>query len=161
MAFGITNESLCYSVYEAVNLKNAISVNDCFDGNLNGSMILTSKDYAGATEGVFSIDATVTNSKGDTAVLTLPLIVENRSLSAPQIELSQYLLYVDKGEKTDPEEFIVKAVDYTEDDITKDVTIDTNLNVNKEGTYIVHYFAVDDRGERGHSILIVIVGNEK
>ena len=39
--------------------------------------------------------------------------------------------------------------------------VDTNLNVNKEGTYIVHYYAVDDRGERGHSVMIVMVGNAK
>ena len=155
------NKSLCYSVYEQVNLKDAISVNDCFDGNLGSSMIITSKDYASATEGVFTIDAVVTNSKGDTAEISLPLIVENRSLSAPQIELSKYLLRIEKGTVTDPSQFIVSAVDYNEKDITKDITIDTNLDVNSEGTYLVHYYAVDDRGERGHSVLTVIVGNEK
>ena len=154
-------ESPCYSVYEAVNIKNSLTVSDCFDGKLDGSMILTSNDYATATEGVFNIDVTVTNSMGDTSVLTFPLIVENRSLSAPEIELSQYLLYLDKGEEIDPEEYIVSAVDYKEKDILRKVTVDTNLNVNKEGTYIVHYYAVDDRGERGHSIMIVMVGNAK
>ncbi len=154
-------ESPCYSVYEAVNIKNALTVNDCFDGKLDGSMILTSNDYATATEGVFSIDVTVTNSMGDSSVLTFPLIVENRSLSAPEIELSQYLLYVDKGEEIEPEDYLVSAIDYRERDVLRKVTVDTNLNVNKEGTYIVHYYAEDDRGERGHSIMIVMVGNEK
>ena len=155
------NKSLCYSVYEQVNLKDAISVNDCFDGNLGNNLIITSNDFANAAEGVFSIDAVVTNSKGDTAKISLPLIVENRSLSAPQIELSKYLLRIEKGTVTDPSQFIASAVDYNEKDITKDITIDTNLDVNSEGTYLVHYYAVDDRGERGHSVLIVIVGNEK
>ena len=154
-------ESPCYSVYEAVNIKNALTVTDCFDGKLDGSMILTSNDYATATEGVFNIDVTVTNSMGDTSVLTFPLIVENRSLSAPEIELSQYLLYVDIGEEIDPEEYLVSAIDYKERDVLRRVTVDTNLNVNKEGTYIVHYYAEDDRGERGHSIMIVMVGKEK
>lgn len=154
-------ESPCYSVYEAVNIKNALTVTDCFDGKLDGSMILTSNDYATATEGVFNIDVTVTNSMGDTSVLTFPLIVENRSLSAPEIELSQYLLYVDIGEEIDPEEYLVSAIDYKERDVLRKVTVDTNLNVNKEGTYIVHYYAEDDRGERGHSIMIVMVGKEK
>ena len=154
-------ESPCYSVYEAVNIKNALTVTDCFDGKLDGSMILTSNDYSTATEGVFNIDVTVTNSMGDTSVLTFPLIVENRSLSAPEIELSQYLLYVDIGEEIDPEEYLVSAIDYKERDVLRRVTVDTNLNVNKEGTYIVHYYAEDDRGERGHSIMIVMVGKEK
>ncbi len=154
-------ESPCYSVYEAVNIKNALSVSDCFDGKLDGSIILTSNDYTTATEGVFSIDVSVTNSMGDTSVLTFPLIVENRSLSAPEIELSQYLLYVDKGDDVELEEYILSATDYKEKDLLIKVTVDTNLNVNKEGTYIVHYYAVDDRGERGHSIMVVIVGNAK
>ena len=128
---------------------------------IGNNLIITSKDYASATEGVFTIDAVVTNSKGDTAEISLPLIVENRSLSAPQIKLSKYLLRIEKGTVTDPSQFIVSAVDYNEKDITKDITIDTNLDVNSEGTYLVHYYAVDDRGERGHSVLIVIVGNEK
>ncbi len=157
----MVNESLCYSVYEAVNLKNAISVSDCFDGDISNSMILTSTDYVSSKEGVFTIDASVTSSKGDTASISLPVVVENRSLSAPQIELSQYLIYIDKGEVTDPAQFIVSAVDYNEDDITEDITIDTNLDVNRDGIYMVHYYAVDDRGERGHSTLIVIVGNAK
>ncbi len=154
-------ESPCYSVYEAVNVKNSLAVTDCFDGKLDSSMILTSKDYVAATEGVFTIDVTVTNSMGDVSVLTFPLIVENRSLSAPQIELSQYLLYIDKGDEFDAEDYLVSATDYKEKNLLRKVTVDTNLNVNKEGTYIVHYYAVDDRGERGHSTMIVIVGNEK
>ena len=157
----VLNESLCYSVYESINFKNAISVSDCFDGDLSNSMILTSNDYTSSAEGVFTIDATVTSSKGDTATISLPFIVENRSLTAPQIELSQYLLFVKKGEEVDPEQFIVSATDNKDEDITEDITIDTNLDVRKEGTYIVHYYADDERGERGHSILIVVVGNSK
>ena len=74
----VLNESLCYSVYESINFKNAISVSDCFDGDLSNSMILTSNDYTSSAEGVFTIDATVTSSKGDTATISLPFIVENR-----------------------------------------------------------------------------------
>lgn len=157
----VLNESLCFSVEQSVNLKDVISVNDCFDGNLNSGLILTSADYTGATEGVFTIDATVTNSKGDTAAVAFPVIVEKRSPSAPKIELTQYLVYLEKGEEIDTEQFIVSAVDYRDKNITDDITIDTNLNIDKEGTYIVHYYAVDNRGERGHSTLIVIVGNGK
>ena len=157
----VLNESLCYSVYEAINFKDAISVSDCFDGDLSNSMILTSNDYTGSAEGVFTIDATVTSSRGDTVDISFPFIVENRSLTAPQIELSQYLLYTKKGKTVDPEQFIVSATDNKDEDITEDITIDTNLDVNKKGTYLIHYYAVAERGERGHSVLIVVVGNCK
>ena len=70
-------------------------------------------------------------------------------------------LYIENGEEIDPEEYIVAATDYKERSVLRRVTVDTNLNVNKEGTYIVHYYAEDDRGEKGHSVMIVMVGKEK
>lgn len=155
------NKSLCYSTYEAVDVKNALDVIDCFDGSLKDSVLITSTDYSVASAGVFSIDLAVTNSKGDEAKLTLPLIVEDRSLSAPVIELKDYLIYVKKGEKVNTKDNIISVTDSSGKDMMEDVIIDTNLNVNKEGIYIVHYFATDNKDNRGHSTLYVIVESEE
>lgn len=153
------NKSMCYSIYERVDLRSTIGVTDHFDGSLTNAMVLTSPNYAASTEGVFSVDATVTNSKGDMTSIRLPLIVENRSLTAPKIELKEYLVYVEKGQEFAPRRNILGVVS---DDVTLtsgSVKVDTNLNVNQEGTYTVHYYATDINGERGHSIMTVIVGN--
>lgn len=155
------NKSLCYSTYEAVDVKNALDVIDCFDGSLKDSVLITSTDYSVASAGVFSIDLAVTNSKGDEAKLTLPLIVEDRSLSAPVIELKEYLIYVNKGEKVNTKDNIISVTDSSGKDMMEDVIIDTNLDVNKEGIYIVHYFATDNKDNRGHSTLYVIVESEE
>lgn len=155
------NKSLCYSTYEAVDVKNALDVIDCFDGSLKDSVLITSTDYSVASAGVFSIDLAVTNSKGDEAKLTLPLIVEDRSLSAPVIELKDYLIYVNKGEKVNTKDNIISVTDSSGKDMMEDVIIDTNLDVNKEGIYIVHYFATDNKDNRGHSTLYVIVESEE
>lgn len=154
------NKSLCYSTYEAVDVKNAVDVTDCFDGSIKDNVLITSNDYSAASAGVFSIDLAVTNSKGDEAKLTLPLIVEDRSLSAPKIELKDYLVYINKGEEIDAEENIISAIDSDGENCIDDVIIDTNLDVNKEGVYIVHYFVTDDKDNRGHSTLYVIVESE-
>lgn len=154
------NKSLCYSTYESVDVKNALDVIDCFDGSLKDSVVITSSDFSAASAGVFSIDLAVTSSKGDEAKLTLPLIVEDRSLSAPKIELKDYLIYINKGEEVNAEENIISATDSFGEDIIDDVVIDTNLDVNKEGVYIVHYYATDDKDNRGHSTLYVIVESE-
>lgn len=154
------NKSLCYSTYEAVDVKNAVDVIDCFDHSLKDSVLITSTDYSVASAGVFSIDLAVTNSKGDEAKLTLPLIVEDRSLSAPIIELKDYLVYVNKGEKVNTKDNIISVTDSSGNDLIDDVIIDTNLDVNKEGIYIVHYFATDNKDNRGHSTLYVIVESE-
>ena len=105
----------------------------------------------------FTLELNVTNKKGDTSSLVLPLIMEERSLSAPKIELKEYLIYVENGEEVDFGDYIVKATSKNEDDLTHLVTIDDNVNFKKSGTYIVNYFVTDKNGAKGHSVLNVVV----
>ncbi len=150
--------SLCYSLYEHIDLFQYISAVDCIDGNISGDIIITSKDFAGSSTGVFTIDATVTNSKGDTTNISLPLIVEDRSVSAPKIELSEYLIYAKLNEQKDFRGYLVSAKDSKDADLTNSVRIETNIDMTKEGLYSVHYYATDSFGSQGHSVLMVYVG---
>ena len=88
----------------------------------------------------------------------LPLVVEDKSVMAPKIELSQYLIYIKPGEEIDFQQYLVKAQDRTENDITKDVRIETNADFKIPGTYSVHYYVSDSNDISGHTILNVIVG---
>ena len=151
-------ESLCYSVYETPNLKKVISVNDSLVGDITADMILTSEDYTKSVPGVFTINARVTTPKGDTASLDIPLIVEDRSEAAPEIKLKEYLIYANKGDKIDFEDYLVEAIDREDRDITDDVIIETKINMKKEGTYLVHYYAEDRNDNKGHAVLVVVVG---
>ena len=155
--FGLSG-SLCFSLYEPIDLFDYISAYDCIDGGITGNIIITSDDFAGSTAGVFTIDATVTNSKGDTSKISLPLIVEDRSVSAPKIELSEYLIYLKLNEQKDFRSYLVSAKDSKDTDITKSVRIESNINMAKEGLYSVHYYATDSFGSQGHSVLMVYVG---
>ncbi len=152
------SRALCYSVYETPRLNDVITVSDSLVGDITSDMILTSDDYTKSVTGVFTVTATVTTEKGDTATLELPLIVEDRSEAAPEIELKEYLIYADKGEKIDYEDYLVRATNNDEEDITDDVTIETKINTKKAGTYLVHYYAVDDNDNKGHTVLTVVVG---
>lgn len=149
--------SLCYSVYETPKLKDVVTVKDSLAGDITSDLILTSEDYTKSVTGVFTINAKVTTEKGDTATLDIPLIVEDRSESAPEIELKDYLIYVKKGDNIDFEDYIVKATDSEDEDITDDVTIEKKINMKKAGTYLVHYYAVDDNDNKGHTVLVVVV----
>lgn len=152
------SEALCYSVYETPNLKKAIKVTDSLAGDITADMILTSEDYTKSVTGVFTINARVTTAKGDTATLDIPLIVEDRSDAAPEIKLKKYLIYADKGSEIDFEDYLVEAIDSDDRDITDDVTIETKINMKKEGTYLVHYYAEDRNDNKGHTVLVVVVG---
>jgi hypothetical protein len=153
------SESTCYSIYERINLVSIISAEDCIDGDISKQIILTSENYTKSVAGVFSVNATVTNKKGDVSTIVLPLIIEDRSLSAPVIELKDYLIYAELGEEIDFEDYIVKATDANENDLTEEVRVESNINFDKEGTYTVHYYVTDEDGLRGHSIMSVVVGN--
>ncbi len=153
------NDSLCFSLYDTVSVAGKIGASDCIEGNITRYMIMTTESFTPGVEGVFYIDATVTNSKGDTSEAEIPFIVEDRSVSAPKIELSEYLIYVKPGTNPDFKSYLENAFDYAEKDLTSKVVIETNADLKKEGTHLVHYYATDDKGQRGHTVLTVIVGN--
>lgn len=156
--FSVT-ESLCYSIYDKIDISNIIKAKDCIDGDISRSIIVTSEDFVSSVAGVFNIDISVTNSKGDISHLKLPLVIEDRSLSAPIINLSDYLIYAEVGEEIDFASYVVNVTDVYEDEISSDgLRIETNANMSQEGVYSVHYYLTDDDGAQGHSILNVIVG---
>lgn len=152
-------ESLCYSIYDNIDITGAIQAKDCIDGDISRSIIVTSEDFTGSVAGVFNLDVSVTNSKGDVSTIKLPLVLEDRSLSAPVINLSEYLVYADVGEEIDFESFIVGIECRKEDEIPfSAVRIESNADMSKEGLYSIHYYVTDSSGAQGHSILNVIVG---
>ncbi len=150
-------DSLCFSLYENVNIASCIGAVDCIEGDISGNVVITSPDFTSSVTGVFTLELTVTNKKGDTSTLSLPLIMEERNLSAPKIELKEYLIYVDKNQNVDFRDYIVSAESKNGDELTSQVRIDDNVNFQKSGTYIVNYFVADRNGAEGHSVLNVIV----
>lgn len=149
--------SLCFSLYENVNIASHISAVDSIEGDISGNVVITSPDYTSSVTGVFTVELSVANKKGDTSTLSLPLIMEERNLSAPQIVLKDYLIYVDKNKKVDFEDYIVEAIDRNGRNLTDRIETDDNVNFKKEGVYTVHYFVTDSNGAEGHSVLNVVV----
>ncbi len=151
--------STCYSIYEKVNILDVITAEDCIDGDVSRNIVVTSDNYTNLVAGVYSMNVTVTNSKGDVSELSLPLILEDRDLGAPQIELKDYLIYVKIGSRISFADYVVSAVGRGEVDYKANVRIQTdNVDLNKKGTYSVHYYATDETGLTGHTVLTVVVG---
>lgn len=149
--------SLCFSLYENANLSSYISAVDSIEGDISGNIVITSPDFNSSVTGIFTLELSVSNKKGDTSILSLPLIMEDRTLSAPTIKLKNYLIYVDKNQEIDFEDYIVEATDRNDRDLTDKIEIDDNVNFKKSGTYTVHYFVTDSNGAKGHSVLNVVV----
>ena len=149
--------SLCFSLYENINVASYIGAVDSIEGDISGSVVITSPDYTSSVTGIFTLELSVANKKGDTSTLSLPFIMEDRNLSAPTIKLKDYLIYIDKNREVDFEDYIVEATDKKDSDLTNKIEIDDNVNFKKSGTYIVHYFVTDSNGAKGHSVLNVVV----
>ncbi len=148
--------NLCFSLYEHIDISEIIEAHDSIEGNITGSIIITSNNYLGSNAGAYSVDVSVTNSKGDTSTIQLPLIVEDRPISVPEIELSEYLVYVKKGTSIDFNEYLIDAIQ-EEKSLKNKVTLESNVDFNKPGTYHVHYYVTDANDLRGHSVLTIIV----
>jgi hypothetical protein len=153
-------EDMCYSIYERLDLKDNITATDCIEGDISDNIVISSEDYSGAIEGVFTIQATVTNRKGDTSVVDMKLFVEDLDLSAPEIELTDYLIYMEPTKKEiDFKKFIVGAEDEKGNDLTDDVIVQKGkIDTSKPGTYAVHYRVTDKNNIEGHSVLTIVVG---
>lgn len=154
--FKLTN-SLCFSLYENANISSYVSAFDSIEGDISGNVVITSPDFNPSVTGIFTLELSVSNKKGDTSTLSLPLIMEDRTLSSPTIRLKDYLIYVDKNQEIDFEDYIIDATDRNERDLTDSVEIDDNVKLEKSGTYMVHYFVTDSNGAKGHSVLNVVV----
>ena len=151
--------NLCFSLYEYIDIRGMIGAVDSLEGNISSNIIVTSDNYSSSIAGAFSIDVTVTNAKGDSSTIKLPLIVEDRPLSVPTIELTQYLVYTEKGKKVDFKSYIVDALDLNENSLKESVTVEDHMvDFNTPGTYNVHYYVTDENALRGHSVLTVVVG---
>ncbi len=157
--FSVTG-NLCFSLYERIDIREFIHATDCLDGNITRRIITTSDSYSSSVAGFYTIKTTVTNSKGDHAEIELPLIVEDRPLSAPVIELTEYLVFTPVGKSVDFNSYVVDALTSYEESIRDSVLIESNVDFSKEGTYHVHFYATDANGYRGHSVMTVIVGGQ-
>lgn len=149
--------NLCFSLYEYIDIKRIIHASDSLEGNITDKIIITSDDYSGSNAGAYSLDVSVTNTKGDASTIQLPLIVEDRPISVPTIELTEYLVYTQKGKTVDFNSYLVDALDASETSLKNKVTVESNVDFNKSGTYHVHYYVTDANELRGHSVLTVIV----
>lgn len=150
-------DSLVFAVDEGVDLRNLIGAEDCIDGDISDKVKVIATDYTNTTVGVFNISLQATNSRGDTIYLDLPIYVEQNNKVAPNIALTQTLIYTEIGEEPDFEEF-VKSVSINGTPTEKyRMLISSNHNPQVPGVYNIHYYVTDDAGYEGHSILIVIV----
>jgi hypothetical protein len=146
-----------FSISQNINIRDILGAIDSIDGDKSSKVIITANDYTANIPGVYYISAKVANSKGDIISHQFPVYVEDRSLSAPQIELNQYIAYLKVGDDFDLSGNVLSALGAGGEDLAGQVSIDTNFDPQKPGVYEAHYRVTDGAGRIGHEIVIIFV----
>lgn len=150
-------KSLIFSPGERVLIAGRLGAWDVLDGDISSRVIVTATDFTDNTAGIFHISVRASSLKGDIITATLPLYVETISPAAPDIRLRDHLIYLNTGDDYDPASNLIDAIAYNEDDLTRDVVIESDLDTTTPGIYQVHYYATDNQDRRAHEILTIFV----
>ena len=148
-------EPLIYGLYGDIPLLERLHATDVVDGNITGNIRVS---YTEATEiqDVYIMDVRVTNSMGDTAALTVPVVLLEENTDPLDVYLDTYLLYLNTGDSFDADEHL-ERVEYDGLYVSRgNVTVSGQVDTDTPGTYMVYYQGVYG-SHRGTAVLTVVV----
>lgn len=159
-------EALVFQEGTPYDVLDCLKVQDIIDGDLSdkikGTLIsnTTSISYAG----LHQVDFRVTNTMGETIHLILPVEVYESGTYNAAVELTDYLVYLEKGAEFNAGEYLttlrINEVEYALQELSSDVMIDIDVesNVDTEipGVYSVTYTVTMNRFT-GYTRLNVVV----
>jgi hypothetical protein len=156
-------------------ISSAVGVTDVLDGDLSGQVKISSDTAINSGDtGDYQVTFTVKNSAGDTAEMTATLsLYSTNDRTIPTITLSDYLIYVQVGEKIDPWDYVtgvtvdsiqwtrgtlgtLRSSDSNEIITEDDLFISNGVSSDTPGCYEISYSYTAD-GKSGTVRLIVIV----
>lgn len=150
------SQPLRYRLGATVTLMDRLTAVDVLDGDITGRIRITSQSLSKDVSGVYHLGVQVTNSLGDTQILELPVIIEEVTANTPEIELSQYIVYLKRGDKFDAEDYLVKVTDAGETADASEVEIHGTVDTGTPDTYEVTYH-YEGQQEETQVILTVVV----
>lgn len=120
-----------YPINGPIALLDRLYATDVVDGDISSSIRIVSQNVVPSEEGVYSVTAQVTNSLGDSDTVSLKLVVSS-SANELELELSEYIVYLNNGASFDPDSYIVSPAAYA-------VDVEHDVNTSVAGTYYVCY----------------------
>lgn len=152
---------LHYYVGDTITLLDRLTAVDVIDGDLQDKIRLTASNLTNTLAGTYHVTVQVTNSLGDTSVLPLTILVDSGSgYLTPEIQLTQYLVYLDQGSAFDPGIYVRSITDPSAGNKTVSrgqAEIFSEVDPNRPGTYEVVYSYTGSGGREGKTFLTVVV----
>lgn len=98
---------LLYPAGSSFDVLGNVGATDLIDGDIQHRVRATSQDEESiASTGTHTVKFQVTNSLGHTVSQTFPVEVYNAGMYEAELTLTDYLVYLDKGEEFEPEEYL-------------------------------------------------------
>jgi len=149
-------EPLIYASTEDVVMLSRLKATDVVDGDISKNIRVSTMEPTKNSE-LFHVTIQVSNSVGDTAWVTLPVLMLESNPLRPEIQLSDFLIYLEQGEKFTPSAYIQSLrVPGVSQPPLKDITVDNEVDTGKPGTYYVTY-SYSANGSTGIAVLTVVV----
>lgn len=158
------SRQLCLYIGEDVDVTKIIGAKDVYEnkennGDISGKVKLLSSSVSTETAGEYTITAQVTNKLGDTSKLQAMVIVRQKNILEPVINLSDNIVYLKKDDKFNAEDYIESVITASGDSIDKNkVSVDkTSVDTETPGYYSVTYKVTDENEHEGLAFLTVVV----
>lgn len=148
-------EPLVFTPDEDITLLNRLSATDVVDGDLTDQIRASTLSATDNSE-IYLVSVQVTNSIGDTAWIKLPVLVKTTNPMQPVIQLTEYLIYLDKGSDFDPLDYVSSVTVNGADISISEVSIKNPVDTTVADTYQVTY-TYQSSGHVGTAILTVAV----
>lgn len=146
---------MCFSRDGSVAILECLSATDVIDGDIS-QQIRISTLRATEDSSIYVVVAQVTNSMGDTARVELPVVLMESDPARPEIELREYLVYVEQDSDFQPGRY-VKSVSVGQKELSvREVAWDSEVDTSQPGTYWVKY-TCENAGSVGITMMTVVV----
>lgn len=156
----IIQKPLVFNTGDVIALRGKVLARDCLEGNITSMIRLSSRNLNNKAPGTYHLTIWVMNRLGDVSTVDVPVIIRDENPQAPIIELTDYLVYLERGDAFDPKTYFRSYFEndsnllhfsYDKLDVTGEVDTDT------PGTYEVSYSATNRAGLTSEVILTVVV----
>lgn len=141
------------------NLLTYITAEDMFDGDISRKVIYTivSDTTTLANRGEYDVELRVVNSMGDLSKLKIPVEITDNEPNPADIQLKEYLVYIDKNSEFNPDDYFVsQSPNGTPSTDMSGIRVESDVDTSEAGVYSVTY-SCGSGNSASHTRLLVVV----
>lgn len=146
-------KELCYAVGSTLRIRDRLTAYDPVDGDISDRIRVVSSSTGTYNEGTYPATFQVTNSLGDTATITLDIVVRSYGAGEPEIRLNRYLIYQEAGDAFDPMDYLESVSGAAREN----VRVQLPEHGLSEGVNKVTYTCGGQNGSEGSATLYVVI----